>query len=95
MTTATTPMFDTKPAAKDYTSKKTTCPVSRAQFLEHAKDMELVVNGVPMTASVKEFSTGSLGWYLCGKMTVVVDGKATTVQIGSNFTVVGSKELPQ
>lgn len=91
----TAPMFDTKPAAKDYSEKRTKCPVSRAQFLEHAKDMELVINGVPMSASVKEFSTGSLGWYLCGKMTVLVDGKTVTVQIGGNFTVVGSKELPQ
>ena len=74
---------------------KTTCPVSRKQFLEHAKALEVVVNGVPMSAMVKEFSTGSLGWYLNGKMNVTVDGQPVSVQIGMNLTVVGSKELPK
>ena len=26
-----------------------------------------MINGVPLIAEVKEFSTGSLGWYLNGK----------------------------
>ena len=41
---------------------------------------------------VKAFSTGSFGWYLNGKTTVMVDGKAVSVQIGLNLTLVGSKE---
>jgi hypothetical protein len=44
-------------------------------------------------AVVKEFSTGSLGWYLNGKTMVEVDGLPVAVQIGLNLTVVGSKEL--
>jgi hypothetical protein len=74
---------------------KTTCAVSRAEFREHAKPIEVVINGVPMVAEVKEFSTGSLGWYLNGKSSVKVGDKAVTVQIGMNLTIVGSKELPQ
>ncbi len=43
----------------------------------------------------KAFSTGSFGWYRNGKTTVMVDGKAVSVQIGMNLTIVGSKEAPR
>jgi hypothetical protein len=74
---------------------KTTCPVTRPQFKQHAKPMEVVINGVPMTAVVKEFSTGSLGWNINGKMTINVGDIPVTVQVGMNMTIVGSKELPK
>lgn len=74
---------------------KSTCPVTRAEFLRDAEPVEVVINGVPMTAEVKEFSTGSLGWYLNGKTNVKVGDKSVSVQIGMNLTVVGSKELPK
>jgi hypothetical protein len=48
-----------------------------------------------MLADVKEFSTGSLGWYLNGKATLEIDGKPVQVQIGLNLTLVGSKDLPK
>jgi hypothetical protein len=48
-----------------------------------------------MTAEVKEFSTGSLGWYLTGKTNLKVGEKSVSVQIGMNLTIVGSKELPK
>ena len=74
---------------------KTSCPVTRAEFLQNAQPVEVVVNGVPLVAEVKEFSTGSLGWYLNGKTTVRVNDKPVSVQIGMNMTVVGSKDLPK
>ena len=73
---------------------KTTCPVTREQFRANAKPVTVTINGVPHSAVVKEFSTGSFGWYLNGKTTVEVDGVPVSVQIGMNMTVVGSKELP-
>jgi hypothetical protein len=75
--------------------KKTTCPISRADFRAHAKPVTVRVGEVPMTAEVKEFSTGSLGWYLNGKTTIEVNGVPVSVQIGMNITIVGSKELPK
>ena len=48
-----------------------------------------------MTAEVKEFATGSLGWYLNGKANIKVGEKSVSVQIGMNLTIVGSKELPK
>jgi hypothetical protein len=74
---------------------KSTCPVTRTEFRNDAQPVEITINGVPMTADVKEFSTGSLGWYLNGKVNIKVGDKSVSVQIGMNLTIVGSKELPK
>jgi hypothetical protein len=76
-------------------AKKTSCPISRSQFRAKAKPVTVTVGNVPLVAEVKEFSTGSLGWYLNGKTSIEVDGVPVSVQIGLNLTIVGSKELPQ
>jgi hypothetical protein len=75
-------------------AKKTTCPISRADFRTKAKPVKVVINGVEQEAEVKEFSTGSLGWYLNSKISIEVEGVRVPVQIGMNLTIVGSKELP-
>jgi hypothetical protein len=72
---------------------KTTCPVSEQEFLEHAKSLEVVINSERMDAPPRKFSTGSLGWYLSKKANVTINGKAVTVQIGLNMTIVGSKDV--
>ncbi|MBP8808087.1 MAG: hypothetical protein KBG48_22520 [Kofleriaceae bacterium] len=71
---------------------KTACPVTRTQFTEKAEALKVTINGQDLLAEVKEFSTGSFGWYLNGKIVVPIDGKNVSVQIGMNLTVVGSKE---
>jgi hypothetical protein len=71
---------------------KTSCPVTATQFLEKATPLKISINGQDMLAEVKSFSTGSFGWYLNGKTVIEIDGKAVSVQIGMNMTVVGSKE---
>jgi hypothetical protein len=76
-------------------AKKTTCPITRSEFREKAKPVTVNIGGVPLQAEVKEFSTGSLGWYLNGKTMIDVGGTPVSVQIGMNLTIVGSKELPQ
>ena len=73
---------------------KTTCPISRAQFRD-AKPVEITINGSPMLADPREFSTGSLGWYLNGKTNIMIGDVLVPVQIGLNLTLVGSKELPK
>ena len=75
-------------------AKKTSCPITRSDFTSKAKPVNVTINGVPLQAEVKEFSTGSLGWYLNGKTTIDVGGTPVSVQIGLNLTIVGSKELP-
>lgn len=74
---------------------KTNCPISRNDFRNGAQAVEVIINGIPLVAEVKEFSTGSLGWYLNGKTTIRINDKPVSVQIGLNLTIVGSKDLPQ
>jgi hypothetical protein len=74
---------------------KTTCPISRAEFLSKARPVTVTINNSPMQAEVKEFSTGSLGWFVNAKTMIEVDGKMVSVQVGLNLTVVGSKDLPR
>ena len=70
-------------------------PITRAEFRESAQPVKIEINGIPMMAEVKEFSTGSLGWYLNAKPLIDVGGKQVSVQIGMNLTIVGSKDLPK
>ena len=74
---------------------KTTCPVTRHQFKEKAKPLEVVIDGNKMIAAAREFSTGSMGWNISSKMTLMVGDVPVTVQVGMNLTIVGSKELPK
>jgi hypothetical protein len=76
-------------------AKKTPCPVTRKEFLANAKPIIIKIGDESLTALHREFSTGSLGWYLNGKTTMEIAGKHVAVQIGLNLTVVGSKELPK
>ncbi len=75
-------------------AKKTSCPITREQFREKAKAVSVTIAGSNLLAEVKEFKTGSLGWYLTGKVNVEIDGQPVSVQVGLNLTIVGSKELP-
>jgi hypothetical protein len=75
-------------------SRKTTCPITREQFRGQAKPVTITVGGVPMVVPTKEFSTGSLGWYLNGKTVLEIDGTPVQVQLGLSLTIIGSKELP-
>lgn len=74
---------------------KARCPITRPEFLAKASALNIVVDGQTLSAAPREFSTGSFGWFLNGKLTLQVDGKALPVQVSANFTVVGSKDLPK
>jgi hypothetical protein len=71
---------------------KSASPLSRTQFIDKAEPVKVVINGQELVADKREFSTGSFGWYYNGKITIPVDGKPLSIQIGLNLTVVGSKE---
>ena len=74
---------------------KTTCPITRAEFRAKAQPATVKIGEETMQVPVKEFSTGSLGWYLNKKTELDVGGVKVQVQIGLNLTIIGSKELPQ
>lgn len=67
------------------------CPMTAEDFFRVAKPLSVVLDGVPMAAVPKQFSTGSFGWYLNHKTTVTVDGIPIPIQMGFNLTVIGSK----
>jgi hypothetical protein len=75
-------------------AKKSSCPITRAQFRAKAQPIAVTIGDQRFAAVVKEFSTGSLGWNINAKVTVEIDGVHVPVQIGLNLTIVGSKELP-
>ena len=75
-------------------AKKTTCPISRAEFRANARPVDVTIGGQALVAPVKEFATGSLGWYLNAKTTIEINGVPVAVQVGLNLTIIGSKELP-
>ena len=54
---------------------KTSCPITRTDFQGKAKPVSVTIANVPFVAEVKEFSTGSLGWYLNSKVTLDVAGR--------------------
>ncbi len=74
---------------------KTKSAITRAEFSELAQPVEVIINGNTLSAEVKEFATGSLGWYLNAKTSIEVGGKKVSVQIGMNLIIVGSKDLPK
>jgi hypothetical protein len=76
-------------------SAKSSLPIPRQVFRTNAKPISVVINGKEMLGSVKEFSTGSLGWNVNDKMQVEIGGHLVMVQVGLNLTIVGSKDLPQ
>src|SRR5262245_44238469 len=76
-------------------SSKSGPGITREQFRTSAPSVKVVINGKEFDVAKKEFSTGSLGWYLNDKMDIEIGGQKVKVQIGLNLTIVGSKDLPQ
>ncbi len=74
-------------------ASKTVCPISRREFRDNAKSVEVTINGVPLLAQAKEFSTGSFGWYMGDKVTVRIGDTLVKVQVGLTLTIIGSKEV--
>lgn len=65
--------------------------ITREAYLAAAKPLSVKVGDAPLIAVVKEFSTGSMGWSVSGKLVILVDGVPVTCQVGLNVTVIGSK----
>ena len=72
--------------------EKTTCPVSAADFKKNAKPLTVTIGDKTVIVPVKEFQTGSFGWYINEKVVVMVGDVPVSVQVGANLIVVGSKE---
>lgn len=72
--------------------QKTVCPISREDFLEEAKGLLIKVGpDASVVAGVKEFNTGSFGWYTNEKTTVIVGDVPCKVQMNVQLVLIGSK----
>jgi hypothetical protein len=88
-------VFSPVPEGTPMAKAKASLPITREMFRTSAKPIVVVIDGKEYKVPKKEFSTGSLGWYLNEKMDVEIGGETVKVQIGLNLTIVGSKDLPQ
>mmetsp|Transcript_22678 Transcript_22678/g.31580 ORF Transcript_22678/g.31580 Transcript_22678/m.31580 type:complete len:120 (-) Transcript_22678:74-433(-) len=67
--------------------------ISLDKFKKEAKDLKIVINGTEFTAEPKEFSSGSYGWGLAGKvLKVKVGDQDVHVQLSINLPIRGSKK---
>jgi len=74
---------------------KKACPIKKKDFLSGAQSMTVEVAGQTFDLSPRSFSSGSVGYYATGKVSVVVDGVVVPLQLGLNLTVIGSKEAKE
>lgn len=70
---------------------KKACPLTKEEFMGAAKAVTVVIAGVPMAAGVKAFGTGSYGFYLNGRVTIMIGDTPVEHQVGLNLTAIGSK----
>ena len=64
--------------------------MNRAKFLQ-VKAPVVMIGNTPVAATAKEFSTGSVGFNITGKVPMVVDGEVVMLQVSGNLTAIGSK----
>jgi hypothetical protein len=66
---------------------------TKSSFLESAKQLAVTVHGTTLYAEPKQFSTGSVGYNVTGKVPVTLpDGTVVKLQVSGNLTVIGSKD---
>lgn len=68
------------------------CPISRKDFISKAKPLSIRIGDQLVSGDIKEFATGSFGFFHNGKLTIEIDGVPVKLQMNLLFTVIGSKE---
>jgi hypothetical protein len=74
--------------------KKYECPISAAQFMEKATDLQIKVGPHTINAKPKQFKPGSFGWHTSDKQKIMVGEHELLCQIGINMSIVNSKNAP-
>ena len=68
-------------------------PMTNNQFLSAAENIITNIGGNNVQLSVKEFSTGSVGWSYNGPLHIQVGNVLVKVMGNLNLTVAGSKPV--
>ena len=70
--------------------------MTKRDFTTTARPVHVTIAGQTLQAMPKEFSTGSVGFHLNGKVTVQLpNGEIAKLQVNGNLVIVGSKEWSQ
>ena len=70
--------------------------MTKQDFTSTARPLTVTIAGQTLQALPKEFSTGSVGFRINGKVMVQLpNGEMGTLQVNGNLTVVGSKKWSQ
>ncbi len=67
----------------------------KSAFKSAAQPVPITIAGQTLTAEPKAFSTGSVGFFLNGKITVTINGEPVRLQVSGSLTAIGSKEWPE
>lgn len=70
---------------------KSKCPITREDFLKNAKPLVVKIGEENRSGDVKEFASGSFGWYSGDKVVIDVGGVPVRCQVTMSIVVVGSK----
>lgn len=83
----------TKPAtgANTKPKEKKPCPITRERFLEKANAIVARLEGTPVILNPQEFSTGSFGFHMNGRIELMIDGVKVPCQANLIITAIGSK----
>jgi len=67
--------------------------MTKSNFISTATPLAVQIAGQPVVAAPKKFSTGSVGYFLNGKIDVrLPDGTTVKLQVSASLTAIGSKE---
>ena len=64
--------------------------MDRSTFLQ-SKVPSVMIAGTPVSVTAKEFSTGSVGFNITGKVPVVIGEEVVMLQVSGNLTAIHSK----
>jgi hypothetical protein len=66
--------------------------LTKSNFTAKANPILVQIAGQQLVANPKGFSTGSVGFYLSGKITITLGGTPVQLQVSCNLTAIGSKD---
>jgi hypothetical protein len=73
--------------------KNHTSGISKAEFINSAKPLPVNISGSTIFANPKQFSTGSVGFNITGKVQMQLpNGVVVTLQVSGNLTAIGSAD---
>lgn len=72
--------------------QKTECPITKKEFVDTAKPVEVTIGEQKIQLLPKVFSTGSFGLFAQQKIGIQINGKTVVCAMQIQLPVVGSKE---